>query len=152
MKSGHRIILLRTVNTDVVVFAVSLIQDGDEGEKAVWDTSLKVTNAFLNLASAPLMTLSQREICGTPGMTTPPDILIEILQKCRIPRRKTLSPGTVIGLSYLRESTLLVTMCCYTHGIILPPSHWWCLENDGQHFLKLPSPDIKLSIVGAKRL
>ena len=29
------------------------------GEKTVWDTSLKVTNAFLDLASAPLKTLSQ---------------------------------------------------------------------------------------------
>ena len=82
MKS--RIILLRTVDTDVVVLAVSLTQEMykvvnelrrtvncscnhrtrhqpqlDEGKEAVWDTSLKVTNAFLDLASAPLMTLSQ---------------------------------------------------------------------------------------------
>ena len=82
--------------------------------KTVWDTSLKVTNAFLDLASAPLMTLSQPSICGTLGMTTPAHILRYIWQKCPIPRRKTLSPGAVIGLSYLRESTLLRTMCCFT--------------------------------------
>ena len=81
MKTGHRILLLRTVDTDVVVFAVSLTQEMYEvvnelrrtvnccnhrtrhqagrGKKTVWGTSLKVTNAFLDLASAPLMTFSQ---------------------------------------------------------------------------------------------
>ena len=84
MKSGHRIILLRTVDTDEVVLAVSLTQKmyevvnelrrtvkyscnhrtrhrpyQEEGKEAVCDTSLKVTNAFLDLASASLMTLSQ---------------------------------------------------------------------------------------------
>ena len=32
---------------------------GTREKKAVWDTSLKVTYSFLDLASAPLMTLSQ---------------------------------------------------------------------------------------------
>ena len=42
-------------------------------------------------------------------------------------------------------------MRCSTRHYAITMS-WWCLENDGQHFLKLPSPDIKVSLVGAKSL
>ena len=76
------------------------------------------------------MTLSQPSICGTLGMTTPAHILRYIWQKCPIPRRKTLSPGAAIGLSYLRESTLLRTMCCFTRHYSTTMSlvvfgEWW---------------------------
>ena len=142
MTSGHRIKLLRTVDTDVVVFAVSLTQEMYEVVNELRTTvncscnHNKTRHAFLDLASAPLMTLSQPSTDLWYSWYDHTCSYSEInLAKMPDPSKENFKPwnSNWIGLHCWGQ-------CVAPHGIIPTPCHWWCLENDGQHLWTTPEP------------
>ena len=103
----------------------------------MWDTSLKVTNAFLDLASAPLHsrydhTCSYSEI----NLAKMPDPSMENFKPWKSNWIELLTREYIVG-----DNVLLHTAFFHHH---VTGGVW--------RMMKLPSPDIKLSLVGAKRL
>ena len=105
-----------------------------------------------DLASAPLMTLSQPSRDLWYSWYDHSCSYSEInLAKMPDPSKENFKPRNSNWIELLTRE-YIVGDKVLLHTALSTPCHWWCLVNDGQHFPKLPRPDIKLSLVGAKRL